>query len=62
MNLNTTFNTVTTRISVWTAQNPVAARVIMLTVPFLAAAVAALVTQQPVFACPSTAGGGCGGA
>ncbi len=56
-----TLTTLTTKISVWTAQNPVAARAIMLTVPFLAAAVAALVTQQPVFACPGPVGGGCGG-
>lgn len=60
MTLNT-LNTATTKIAVWTAQHPVAARAIMLTVPFLAAAVAALVTQQPAFACPGPVGGGCGG-
>ncbi len=61
MTLTTTFSTLSTKVSVWTTQHPVAARAIMLTVPFLAAAVAALVTQQPVFACPGQVGGGCGG-
>lgn len=57
----TTANTFAAKIAVWTAQHPVAARALMLTVPFLAAAVAALVTQQPAFACPGPTGGGCGG-
>ena len=61
MTLTNTLNTVTVKLSVWSAQNPVAARAIMLTVPFLAAAVAALVTRQPVFACPGVGGNGCGG-
>ena len=61
MNLNNALATVSTKISVWTAQNPVAARAIMLTVPFVAAAILALATQQSAFACPGPVGSGCGG-
>jgi hypothetical protein len=59
--MSNTLQLATVKFSAWTAQNPTAARVIMLTVPFVAAAVAALVTKQPVFACPGPVGAGCGG-
>lgn len=57
----TAMHTLTNNLAVWTAQHPVAARALMLTLPFLAAAIAALLTQQPAFACPGQVGGGCGG-
>jgi hypothetical protein len=59
--MTNTLNAAAVKVTAWTAQNPVAARVIMLAVPFVLAAVAALATQSPVFACPGPVGGGCGG-
>jgi hypothetical protein len=59
MQLTARFNTVASQISLWTAQNPAATRVILLVVPFVLAAIAALATNQPMYACPSPSN--CGG-
>jgi hypothetical protein len=47
-------------ITAFTAQNPVATRLILMAVPVVLAAIATALTGQPVYACPGPAGGGCG--
>lgn len=61
MSLNHTLNTTAAKFSIWTAQHPAAARALMVAVPFVAALVTALVTRQPVYACGTGPGAGCGG-
>ena len=58
----TTSNTVTAQFVAWTAQNPTAARLIMLAVPLAVAIATAVFSRHPVyFMPPSGGGGGCGG-
>jgi hypothetical protein len=59
MQLTARFNAAASQISIWTVQNPTATRLILLALPFVLAAIAALATHQPIFACPTQ--GGCGG-
>ena len=63
MSLNHKLTTAAAQFSTWTAQHPLATRALMLGLPILAAAVAAVVTGQPVYACSAggSVGGGCGG-
>ena len=62
MSLNHKLTTAAAQFSTWTAQHPVATRTLMLGLPILAAAVAAVATGQPVYACGGApVGGGCGG-
>lgn len=49
------------KLSLWAVQNPTAARLILILVPFLAAAITAVLSNQPVYACPTVGGTGCGG-
>lgn len=59
MELAARFNTAAAQVSVWTTQNPVATRLILLALPVIVAVVTALATQQPAYACPTQ--GGCTG-
>jgi heme/copper-type cytochrome/quinol oxidase subunit 1 len=59
MELATRLNTTAAKLSVWTTQNPTATRLILLALPVVVAAITALATQQPVYACPVQSG--CGG-
>jgi hypothetical protein len=59
MQLTARFNTAASQLSVWAAQNPTATRVILFALPFVIAAITALATNQPLYACPTT--NGCGG-
>ena len=59
MQLTTRLNSAAAQISVWTVQNPIATRLILVALPFVLAAITALATSQPIYACPTA--GGCGG-
>jgi hypothetical protein len=56
MQLTARFSAAASQISVWTVQNPTATRVILLVLPFVLAAVTALATHQPIYACPTPSG------
>jgi hypothetical protein len=61
MTLTQHFQHAGSTVALWAVQNPTAARLILILVPFLAAAITAVLTNQPVYACPSVGGAGCGG-
>ncbi|MCC7361766.1 MAG: hypothetical protein IT317_19950 [Anaerolineales bacterium] len=61
MSLTLTLNNTAAKFTLWTAQHPTAARALLVTLPFVAALVTALVTRQPVYACGTGPGAGCGG-
>jgi len=61
MTLNQHLQTTSTKVALWAVRNPTATRIILVLVPFLAAAITAIATNQPVYACPSQGSGGCGG-
>jgi hypothetical protein len=57
----TTTNTVAAEFVAWTAENPAAARLILLAVPLAVAVATAILSHHPVlFMPPSGGGGGCG--
>ncbi len=57
----TTTNTAAANLVAWTAENPTAARLIMLALPVAVAVATAVLSHHPVyFMPPSGGGGGCG--
>jgi hypothetical protein len=61
MTLNQHLTLAGSKVALWAVQNPTAARLLLILVPFLAAAITAAIANQPVYACPSVGSGGCGG-
>jgi hypothetical protein len=61
MTLNQHLHNTSSKVALWAVRNPTATRLILILVPFLAAAITAVLTNQPVMACPSQGSGGCGG-
>ena len=63
MKLSQNLIAASTKLSIWSTQNPVAARVVMFALPTVFALAMAALTNSPVFADPpGTSGCGCGGA
>jgi hypothetical protein len=60
MPINQKLQLAATKVTLLASQNPVATRLVVLTVPFLAAALAAAIFQEPAFACIGQGGSGCG--
>jgi hypothetical protein len=59
MNLSLRLNTTASKIAVWTAQNPLATRIVMLALPITIVAVASIFAlPTPPTGC-TTPGGGC---
>jgi hypothetical protein len=61
MTLNQHLHNTSNKVALWAVRNPTAARLILALVPFVAAVITAVATNQPVYACPSVGSGGCGG-
>ena len=60
ISLSNNTNTVAATLAAWTAENPTAARFIMLALPVAIALASAALNHHPVYYMPPTGGGGGG--